>query len=89
MDERACILNAVQEEYSELLAPTGMRFLDWTEVGSFQLAGTESFTSPKPIEGLRLGGAAKIRSPISSGSVSAFSQASFRRWKQPKVLPRA
>lgn len=58
MDERTCILNTVQEGYSELLAPTGLRLLDWTEVGSFQLSGTKAFTSPSSIDGLRLGGAA-------------------------------
>lgn len=58
MEERTCILNAVQGDYLDLLAPTGMRLLDWTEVGSFQLSGKEAFTSPASIEGLRLGGGA-------------------------------
>jgi TRAP-type C4-dicarboxylate transport system substrate-binding protein len=58
MDERICILNAVQDDFNALLAPTGMRLLDWAEVGSFQLSGKEAFTSPKSLEGRRFGAAA-------------------------------
>ena len=56
MDERTCILNTVFDDYQALLAPTGMRLLDWSEVGSFQLSGTQAFTSPEQLDGLRLGG---------------------------------
>lgn len=58
MAERTCILNTAFDDYQALLAPTGMRLLDWSEVGSFQLSGTQPFTSPKALDGLRLGGSA-------------------------------
>lgn len=63
IEERTCILNGVQDDFQELLAPTGLRLLDWTEVGSIQLSGTEAFTSPASLNGKRHGGAAN---PISN-----------------------
>lgn len=58
LEDRTCILDTVYEDYQTLLGSTGMRLLDWTEVGSFQLAATKAFTSPKSLAGVRLGGAA-------------------------------
>lgn len=58
LTERSCILDAVRDDYRELLAPTGLRLLDWTEVGSIQLSGKQAFTSPESLDGLRHGGAA-------------------------------
>jgi TRAP-type C4-dicarboxylate transport system substrate-binding protein len=63
MKERTCILNAVQDDFQTLLAPTGLRLLDWAEVGSIQLSGKEAFTSPASLNGKRHGGAAN---PISN-----------------------
>ena len=63
MEERVCILNAVQDDYQSLLSPTGMKLLDWTEVGSIQLSGKQAFTSPDALVGVRHGGAAN---PISN-----------------------
>lgn len=58
MTVRSCILDSVRDEYRTLLAPTGLRLLDWSEVGSFQISGTTPFTSPEMLNGLRLGGSA-------------------------------
>lgn len=58
MDERMCILTAVQDDYQTLLSPTGLRVLDWSEVGSIQLSGKTAFTSPDDLKGVRHGGAA-------------------------------
>lgn len=63
MDVRSCILDSVHDDFQTLLQPTGLRLVDWTEVGSFQLSGGQAFTSPESINGLRLGGAA---SPITN-----------------------
>lgn len=63
MDERACILNEVHDDFQTLLAPTGLRLLDWAEVGSIQLSGKQAFTSPGSLKGVRHGGAAN---PISN-----------------------
>lgn len=63
MDERVCILNEVHDDYQSLLASTGLRLLDWSEVGSIQLSGKEAFTSPDDLSGIRHGGAAN---PISN-----------------------
>lgn len=63
MDERVCILNEVYDDYQSLLAPTGLRLLDWSEIGSIQLSGKDAFTSPDDLSGIRHGGAAN---PISN-----------------------
>lgn len=57
-ESRSCMLDTVREDYRELIAPTGLRLVDWTEVGSFQISGKQAFTTPDTIDGLRLGGAA-------------------------------
>lgn len=58
LDVRACILNSVHDDFQTLLAPTGMKLLDWAEVGSIQLSGTKAFTSAESLKGVRHGGAA-------------------------------
>lgn len=58
MKERSCILDTIRDDYRTLIASTGMRLVDWTEVGSFQLSGKEAFTTPDKLKGLRLGGSA-------------------------------
>lgn len=60
---RSCILDTVREDYRSMLAPTGVRVLDWTEVGTGQLAGAEPFLTPDTVSGRRIGAAAN---PISN-----------------------
>ena len=61
--QRSCILDAVRNDYRSLLAPMGVRLLDWTEVGTGQLSGTKPYISPDSVRGLRLGVSAN---PISN-----------------------
>ena len=60
---RSCILDAVRDDYRALIAPTGVHLLDWTEVGSGQLAGSQPFLTPDTVSGRRVGAAAN---PISN-----------------------
>lgn len=60
---RSCILDAVRDDYRALIAPTGVRLLDWTEVSTGRLAGSEAFATPASVSGRRMGVAAN---PISN-----------------------
>lgn len=58
LDVRSCILDTVADDFNDMIAPTGMRFLTWSEVGSGQMAGTKPFTTPESLRDLRVGVAA-------------------------------
>jgi len=55
LDVRACVLETMKDDYRDMLLPTGIRFLDWTEVGTAQLAAKEKITSPEQLRGKRMG----------------------------------
>ena len=52
---RSCVLDAMKDDYRDMILPTGIRFLDWAEVGTAQLAAKEQVTSPEQIRGKRMG----------------------------------
>lgn len=53
--QRSCILAKVSEDYRALIAPAGVRFLDWYETGSGQLSGSKAFTTPDMMAHKRIG----------------------------------
>lgn len=58
LDVRSCVLDAMRGDYRDMILPTGIRVLDWAEVGSAQLAAKEKVTHPDQIKGKRMGVAA-------------------------------
>lgn len=55
LKSRTCVLEAVRDDYRKLIAPLGIRLMDWTEVGTGQLSGKEAFPTPDSIKGKRIG----------------------------------
>lgn len=60
---RSCILDTVRDDYRSLISSTGIHLLDWTEVGTGQLAGSKAYLTPDTVSGARMGVAAN---PISN-----------------------
>lgn len=55
-EERDCVLdNHLLEPVREMLATKNMHMLFWGEVGTLNLPGVKSFTSPDDIKGLKVG----------------------------------
>lgn len=55
LNVRSCVLDNISADFREMIAPTGLHFMDWLEVGSGQLSGSKPFTTPDSVKGLRIG----------------------------------